>query len=360
MSQRLTEDSIQRVKDADIVSVIGRRMELKKAGPRWSGPCPFHDEKTDSFKVTPAKGMFKCFGCNKGGGVISFVMEFDKLEYIEAVKAIAAEENINLVFEEDKRTEVQKKEAKEKKSIQTQLYDLNQWAMEMYVSNMTDEAMEALLARGPSITEEVIKKWNIGYAPNAWKTLTGPLSTSGRLELGIRSGLISTSEKNGEKKHFDFFRDRVMIPIMDDEKRVISFGGWNFRWKKGDSDPKYLNGRESLVYEKQKVVFGIYGAKDALKKLEEANVAEGYFDVISAQVNGLQNTVGTCGTALTEGQIKILKRYGKRVTILQDNDDAGIKSSLKDVDLLLAEGMLPRVAFMPAGKKDIDDVFNKK
>jgi DNA primase len=352
-----TEGSVQMVRDVAVLDVAQPRMQdLKRAGSKWVGLCPFHDEKTPSFTLTPGKNIFKCYGCQEGGDAIKFVMLYDKVEFIEAVEIIAKEQHITLEPVNDGKTPEQRKEAKDEKNA---YYEMMEWACKLYELELGDEQKTALFNRG--VTEADIKKWRIGYAPNAWRTLTNLVTTTGKLPMAVKLDLVKEkNEPNGDVKHYDTFRNRIMLPITDDKGRIIAFGAWNWVQEPNADGKvvKYINSAGSPIYSKSNALYGIWQAKDAIIKEKKAGITEGYFDVISAHRAGMIHVVASSGTALTAEHLKHLKKWSiDKVVLYGDNDSAGHKAMMRGVDMVLEAGMMPTVAlYADKDVKDLDDV----
>lgn len=353
-----TTDSIQQVRDLAAAEIIGKRLDLKRSGSKWKACCPFHGEKTASFTVTPAENMWKCFGCQRGGDAIAFIEEYDSVDFITAVETIASEHGITLVIENDGKTPEERQQIKDEKQQQ---YDLMEWACKLYEQLLEDNHKQILYARG--VTDEDIRKWRIGYAPDAWRTLTAMLVTDGRLDMGVKLDLIKAKEEtNGDVKHYDTFRNRIMLPLCDDKGNIIGFGAWACEALGHTAaevkELKYINSGTTPLFNKSNALYGIHHAKAHIIKTKNAGITEGYFDVITAHRHGLGNIVATCGTALTDGHLKTIAKWSvEKTTLYQDKDAAGIKAKLASVDLVLKAGMVPMVAQWVDDVKDIDDLL---
>lgn len=354
----ISQDTIDEIRRLPIKDVIGKYVtDLKPAGSSLRASSPFTNEKTPSFYVVPSKNIFKDFSTGKGGDCIRFVMEHKKLSYPFAVKEICDEFNIK--YEDDfKQSAPPDPAAIERKEL---LYKLNLAAAKKYCKilyNLDEKhamfpIIDAELKRR-NITKEVIMQWQLGYAPDEWKYLATMLIAKGHYQHGIDLGLIKTKNDN----NYDTFRHRLMIPIIDERGRVVSFGGRELSGatvtKTDSKGMKYINGPETDVYVKSRVLFGLYQAIPAITKLGYAILTEGYFDVISMHIADCDNTVGTCGTAVTHDQVSLLKRYTQRVMFAYDQDKAGIAATNRGIDLFLAQGFEVEVLPLPAGK-DPDD-----
>ncbi len=336
---------------ARIEEVIGDFVTLKKKGADYKACCPFHNEKTPSFSVSTSKGIYKCFGCGEGGNVVDFVMSHEQYTFIEAIKWLA--NKYGIVIEEKKQTEEEKLAADERES----LLIVTSFAQKVFENALfnTDEGKSVGLAylRKRGFTDSVIKKFNLGYSPDKWDYLTTEATKKGyKLEFLKTAGL--SKDKNGS--FYDGFRGRVMFPIHSVSGKPIGFGGRVLSDVK--KQPKYINSPESVIYVKNKVLYGIFQAKKAISKLDNCFLVEGYTDVVSLFQNGIENVVASSGTSLTTGQIRLIKRYTPNITILYDGDIAGAKASFRGIDMVLEEGMNVKVVQFPEGE-DPDSMANK-
>jgi DNA primase len=349
-------DSIRRVRDLAAADYIGQFVKLKRESSLWVACCPFHDEKSASFKINPAKNTWKCFGCQKGGDLIKFVEEHDGVDFLEAVRILASMAGIELVELNDGKSPEERKQQKTEKDA---MYELLEFACKLYEQELDDSHREALFNRG--VTEADIKKWRIGFAPNNWRTLTTLVTADGRLPMAIKLKLVMEKEKGADVQYFDFYRNRIMIPICDEKNRPISFGAWNFLQEEYEGKVvKYINGSESPLYQKTQVLFGINHAKKAMIDAKKIGFAEGYFDVISAHRAGLTHVVASCGTAVTADMLQYVKKWSmERAEIFYDKDVAGERSCMRTVDLCLEYKLMPTVMEWPEGAKDLDDVVRK-
>ena len=339
----IPDDMVEEVRSrADIVDVVGESVQLKKAGREYKANCPFHEERTPSFYVVPDKGFFKCFGCGKSGDVFSFVMERQGLDFVEAVKHVAARSGVEV-------REVNR--SQEEDDPKRPFYEINGFAREWFSSQLTDEAGGSkarayLQSRG--ISPEVCERFGLGYAPDEWRAFREAAAAHGFEEqLMLDVGLLGTSERSSEP--YDRFRGRVIFPIEGLSGQVIAFGG---RILEGDGKdaPKYLNSPESPVYHKGRNLYGLSWARHAIRRQEKALVVEGYMDVVALAAHGFDHVVAPLGTALTEEQAKLLGRYCTRVLLLFDSDSAGLKASFRAADVLLAEALHPAVVTLPPGE----------
>ncbi len=326
------EKLIERV---DLVSLIAGFVELRKTGTTLEGICPFHEEKSPSFKVYPATsevGHYYCFGCNKHGNALSFAMERIGLSFGDAVKYLAQREGLRVEYERKQQPEESKRDSDEQQARQRTLSVLRKASGEFYrrlLSTEAGPARDELNRRG--IEAETILRYSLGYAPDAWNTLTRNFTSSH--DTLIDAGL-AVRRQNSEGA-YDFFRNRLMFPIYDIKGSVVAFGGRKMAQEDG-LGPKYLNSPETIVFKKGAELFGLYQAKDAVIKSGEVVVAEGYFDVITPAQHGISNVVSTCGTALTEGQLSKLLRIAKRITFCFDGDTAGHKATWRAAEMLLS------------------------
>lgn len=334
-----------------IEEVVGDFISLKKRGVNLLGLCPFHNEKTPSFNVSSVRGIFKCFGCGKGGNAVNFIMEHEHYSYPEALRYLARKYNID-VAEEERSPEFDQ-EQMERES----LLAVTDYARKFFIKQMneTDEGRSIGLSyfseRG--FTDEMIERFHLGYSPEGWRAFTDDALAAGYLlEKLEKTGLTVQSND----KIFDRFRGRVMFPIHNVAGKVIGFGG---RILKSDAKAaKYLNSPESDIYHKSKVLYGLFQSRKSIVEKDVCYLVEGYTDVISMHQSGIANVVASSGTALTQDQIRLISRYTKNITILYDGDPAGIKASLRGIDLILEEGMNVRVVLFPDG--DDPDSFAKK
>ena len=334
-----------------IEEVVGDYVELKKSGSSFRGLSPFTNEKTPSFYVLPEKGIFKCFSSGKGGSVVTFLMELEKMSFPEAVKQLAQRYGIEI--QEEEVTAEQHQARTERES----LLALNAWAQKWLSDQMheTDEGKAIALSYFESrgFRKSVLDAFKIGYCPDSWDSMSQAALDAGySKERLIALGLVK--EKDG--KPWDFFKGRVMFPIRDATGRTIAFGGRTLRSDKKIA--KYFNSPESPLYHKGKILFGLHLAKPSITKEDRVLLVEGYTDVMALHQAGIENVVSSSGTALTVDQIKLIRRYTKNVTVLFDGDDAGVRASLRGTDLLLAEGLNVQVVLFPDG--DDPDSFSKK
>ncbi len=347
-----TIERVMETANSQIVEVITDYISLKKRGVNYLGNCPFHNEKTPSFIVSPGKGIFKCFGCGKGGNALNFVMEHDHLSYVEAIKHLGRKFNIEVVDKEVSPEQQQLKDNRESMMVVTDFaarYFANQlWASE------EGQTIGLSYFRERGFRDDIIKKFQLGYSPQAKDALTShALKNKYKLEFLEKTGLTITGENNYQA---DRFRGRVMFPIHNLSGKVTAFGG---RVMKTDAKTaKYLNSPESDIYHKSRIVYGIFQAKQEIVKQDRCYLVEGYTDVLSMHQTGITNVVASSGTALTPDQIRLIARFTPNITVLYDGDNAGIKASLRGIDLILTEGMNVKVLLLPDG--DDPDSFARK
>jgi DNA primase len=347
----ITKETIERIRDAArIEEVVGEFVNLKRRGVNLLGLCPFHSEKTPSFTVSPAKGIYKCFGCGASGDALKFLMDHEHYSYPDALKYLAKKYNIEI--EETAITP----EYKEEQNLKESLYAVNQFAEEFFIDQLWNDpkgqaiGLSYFYERG--FRDDIIKKFRLGYAQDEWTHFTTAAQQKGyKLEFLKAVGLTSSGEKN-----VDVYRGRVMFPIHNITGRVLGFGGRTLKSDK--STPKYINSPESEIYNKSKTLYGLYFAKNAIIKHDNCYLVEGYTDVISLHQAGIENVVASSGTSLTEGQIQLIKRYTPNITILYDGDAAGIKASFRGIDMILEAGMNVYVVLFPDGEDP--DSFSRK
>jgi DNA primase len=345
--------TIEQVTDAArIEEVVGDFVALKRRGSSMQGLCPFHNEKTPSFNVSPARGIYKCFGCGKAGNSVRFIMDHEKLSYPEAIRYLAKKYQINV--EEENQTEEVKEELRERESMLL----LNEWAathMESLLhEDETGRAVGLSYFKERGFTEDTIRKFRLGFLPDQWAHLTDSAIREGyQKEFLVKTGL-SIEREDG--RMFDRFKNRVMFPIQNLSGRVIGFGGRILTNDKKQA--KYLNSPESEVYHKSAVLYGIYHSRKSISELDEALLVEGYTDVISLHQAGIENVVASSGTSLTNEQVRMLRRYTENVTILYDGDAAGIKASFRGLDMILEQGLNVKIVLFPDGEDP--DSFARK
>lgn len=325
-----------------IEEVVGDFVTLKKQGSSFKACCPFHQEKTPSFVVTPSKGIFKCFGCGKGGDSITFVMEHENLSYPEALKFLAGKYSIEIP-EENERSDEAKQEQQHRESLLIVLA----YAQKFYTQNLTStdegKSIGGSYFKERGFIQKTQEKFELGYAFDEWDSILKAATQKGYSEKYLEdTGLVIKKED----RHYDRFRGRVMFPIHNVSGRTIGFGA---RALKKDQQPKYLNSPETEVYQKSHILYGIFQAKNAIRKEENCYLVEGYTDVIGLHQAGIENVVASSGTSLTDGQINLLKRFTDRVTLLFDGDKAGLKAAIRGIDIILEQGLDVQAVVLPEG-----------
>jgi DNA primase len=349
----ITPNTIQQITSRiDIIDVVGEFVKLKKRGTNYIGVCPFHNEKSPSFTVSPVKEIYKCFGCGKSGNTITFLMEHEKYNYVEALKWLAARYNIEV--------EETETSPEQKAIIQTadSLYIINNFAKNFFTNALmnTDDgraiALSYLKERG--FREDIIEKFQVGYNPDSRDSLTKALvGNQFNKELLPKTGLVSL--RNGEEL-VDNYRGRIIFPIHNNTGKIIGFGARVIG--KSDRGPKYINTPENEIYSKSKVLYGAYQARTAIDKADECLLVEGYTDVVSLHQAGIENVVASGGTSLTTDQLRLIKKYTNNLTIIYDGDSAGVKAALRGLDMALEESLNVRLVLIP-DNEDPDSYVNK-
>ena len=350
MSKFFSEDIIEQVKNAnDIVSVISEHIPLKKKGKNYWGCCPFHNEKTPSFSVTPEKGFFYCFGCRESGNVISFLMKYDNLTFPEAIERLAGRANIQLPERSVSSAERQRMAKHES------MYEINELATNFFHhclvnTEMGKEGLDYLLRRG--LSRETIEKFRLGFAPDAWDGLYSTFTKRGiHPNLLLELGLCRKSEQN---KIYDYFRKRVMFPIMDGKGRVLGFGGRVL----DDSNPKYLNSPETDIFNKGHLLFAFHQSYRSIREQKQAILVEGYMDVLSCHNAGVTNVVASLGTAYTKDHGRLLMRQAEEIVLAYDMDGAGRTAAKRAIELLQNTEFSVKVLSMPDGKDPDEYIKN--
>lgn len=327
----------------DIVDVVSEYVNIKRRGRNYMGLCPFHHEKTASFSVSPEKQIFKCFGCGAGGDVIKFIQRMQNLDFWEAVEVLAERAKIKLP---------QRRSAKgrEKHSPKTEIYKVNRWAADLYHKILIKSPYASIARKyiqSRRISLDACKEFLIGYAPDEKSLIENSRSANIPLKLLQDAGLIRADR--------DMFRERIIFPITDVLGNIVGFGARTIK----DEEPKYLNTPETIVFSKQRQLFGLYQAKEAIKQLNKAIIVEGYTDVISAHQAGIKNVIATLGTALTEQHVSILRRYTDNIVLVFDADQAGQNAANRAIEIFLTMGVDVKIATIPEGK-DPDEYINEK
>lgn len=342
MISKETKDKI--IETARIEEVVGDFVELKKRGTSLIGNCPFHNEKTPSFYVSVSKGIYKCFGCGAGGDSLKFVMEHEKYSYPEALRYLANKYAIEV--EEVERSPAQMAAQDKRES----LYVLSQWAGKFFKDTLWQTQLGQAIGlnyfKERGYREDIIKKFDLGYSPDNWTALVDEARKAGFTDTYLKE--VGLAIERDDQSLYDRFRSRVMFPIHNLTGRIIGFGGRTLKTDK--KIPKYVNSPESEIYHKSNVLYGLNFAKKAIAAEDNCYLVEGYADVLSVHQAGVENVVSSSGTSLTEGQIRLISRFTKNVTILFDGDAAGIKASLRGTDMLLKEGLNVKILLFPDGE----------
>lgn len=348
----IPQDTVNRILDtAQIVDVVGDFVTLKKRGANYIACCPFHNEKTPSFSVSPSKGIFKCFGCGKSGTAVGFVMEHESLSYVEALKYLAKKYHIEVVEKEESAEDIAQRQKNES------LLLVSEFAGRFFQDSLqTPEGQNIAFQyfRSRGLEEETIRKYGLGWAPLSRKALTEAARAAGYKEdFLVETGL---SIRYDDGRLVDRFFDRVMFPIHSVSGRVIAFGGRTLKTDK--SVAKYVNSPETEIYVKSRSLYGIYFAKSEISRQDKCILVEGYLDVLSMHQLGITNVVASSGTSLTVEQIRLMRKFTDNVTIIYDGDGAGIHAALRGIGLVLKEGMNVKVVLLPDGQ-DPDDFARK-
>jgi DNA primase len=340
----INQDTIGKIMDtARIEEVVGDFVPLKKRGSSLIGNCPFHNEKTPSFHVSVAKGIYKCFGCGKGGDSVHFIMDHEKYSYPEALKYLANKYNIEVEEIAQSPQNIEAQNARESLYIVSE-YAANYFANELWTGE-EGRAIGLSYFKERGFREDIVKKFQLGYSPDVWDALIQSSVAAGHKEDYLeRTGLAIRNDKG---KLYDRFRGRVMFPIHNFTGRIIGFGGRTLKTDK--NVPKYVNSPESEIYHKSNVLYGLFHAKKAIREADNCYLVEGYADVLSVHQAGVENVVASSGTSLTTEQIRLIGRFTQNVTILYDGDAAGIKASLRGLDMILEEGLNVKVVLFPDG-----------
>ena len=346
----IPERKIEEVRSAlNIVDVISDKVNLRKRGKNFLGLCPFHNEKTPSFTVSEEKQIYHCFGCHNGGNVFKFLMEYEKISFVEAVQELAEQAGIDLEFNDEG--------AEERQSEQEILYDINSIVGRYFSDNLrvSDEGeIGRKYFEKRKIKDKTIREFGLGYSFASRDSLVNMLSAKKiDLEKALQLGLIG---KANDGRLYDKFSGRIIFPIFSSHGRVIAFAGRILENR--DNAAKYLNSPESIIYYKGKILYGLSHAKDEIRKQNKAILVEGYMDLISLYQSGIKNVVAVSGTALTEDQVQLLSRYTKNVFLLFDSDTAGIKASMRSIELLLKKDFEIKIVSLPSGE-DPDSYVNK-
>ena len=348
----ISQNTIQQIQSRiDIIDIVGSFVKLKKRGTNYLGICPFHNERTPSFTVSPAKEIYKCFGCGKSGNSIGFLMELEKFSYVEALRWLANKYNVEI-----EETEMSP-EHKLQQSNADSLFIINNFAQQFFSDYLfnSDEGRDIGLSylKERGFREDIIKKFQIGFNPgDRDRFSTAALNAQYNIELLQKSGLVAIRDN----KPADNYRSRIIFPIHNQSGKVLGFGARIL--KSNDKAPKYINTPENEIYVKSKILYGSYFARQAIDKADECLLVEGYTDVVSLHQAGIENVVASGGTSLTQDQLRLIKKYTNNLTIIYDGDSAGIKAALRGMDLALEESLNVRLVLIP-DKEDPDSYVNK-
>ncbi|MBL0152703.1 MAG: DNA primase [Chitinophagaceae bacterium] len=352
----ISQNTIQQIQGRlDIIDVVGSFVKLKKRGTNYLGLCPFHNEKTPSFTVSPNKEIYKCFGCGRSGNTISFIMEHEKYTYVDALKWLATRYNIEI--EETYRTDEQKLAQQAAES----LFIINDFARDFFVRQLfeTEDGQDIGLAyfKERGFREDIIRKFQLGYSPEQRDKFTREaLAKQYNQELLLKTGLVARRNYGGEDQLVDNYRGRVIFPVHNHSGKVIGFGARIL--KSNEKAPKYINTPENEIYVKSKILYGSWQARQSIDKADECLLVEGYTDVVSLHQAGIENVVASGGTSLTPDQLRLIRKYTNNLTIIYDGDNAGVKAALRGLDLALEEGLNVKLVLIP-DKEDPDSYVNK-
>ena len=344
----IPQDTVNRILDlAQVEEVIGDFVTLKRAGATYKACCPFHNEKTPSFVVSPSKGIYKCFGCGKSGTAVGFVMEHESMTYVEALRYLAKKYNIEVVEKEETAEDIAKRQRNESLTL------VSEYAGKFFQDSLMTPEGQTIgyqYFRSRGLEDETIRKYGLGWAPIDRTTFTNMAKAAGyKEEYLLDTGLC---KKYDDGRVVDTFYDRVIFPIHSVSGRMIAFGGRTLKTDK--TIPKYVNSKETEIYVKSRSLYGIYFAKNEISRQDKCILVEGYLDVLSMHQLGITNVVASSGTSLTVDQIRLIRKFTNNVTIIYDGDGAGIKAALRGIDLVLKEGMNVKVVLLPDGQ-DPDD-----
>lgn len=326
------DSTLEEIKNRiDIVDLISEYVLLKRSGQNWRGLCPFHSEKTPSFTVSPSKQIFHCFGCGVGGDVFTFLEKYENMTFQEALEFLARRAGIEI-----------KKYKKDSASTARRqiMLEIHRRALEFFNKSLNENKQALSYLKDRGISEQAIKHFSLGYAPQSWDALTRYLESKGySTEQIMSSGLVS----RGQKGMYDTFRNRIIFPIFDLKGEVVAFGGRSI----DGSEPKYLNSPETLIFNKSRVLYGLSHAKDAIRGKGYILLMEGYMDVITSHMNGFQNAIAPLGTAFTQDHARLIRRFTERVIISFDSDEAGVKAAKRSAIILLQEGLKVDILLIP-------------
>lgn len=348
ISQQTIQQILSRI---DIIEIVGSFVKLKKRGTNYLGLCPFHGEKTPSFTVSPAKEIYKCFGCGRSGNTISFLMEHEKYSYVEALRWLAARYNVEV-----EETEVSP-EVRQQQQLADSLFIINAFAQKFFTDTLfnTEEGQDIGLSylKERGFTEETMRKFQLGYSPDQRDVFArAAIAAQYNLEYLQKSGLIIVRDE----RPMDNYRGRIIFPVHNQTGKIIGFGARII--KSNDRAPKYINTPENELYVKSRILYGTYQARQAIDKADECLLVEGYTDVISLHQAGVENVVASGGTSLTIDQLRLIKKYTNHLTIIYDGDGAGIKAALRGMDMALEESLDVKLVLIP-DKEDPDSYVRK-
>jgi len=348
ISQQTIQQILSRI---DIIEIVGAFVKLKKRGTNYLGLCPFHNEKTPSFTVSPAKEIYKCFGCGRSGNTISFLMEHEKYSYVEALRWLAARYNVEI---EEKELSP---EARQQQQTADSLYIINTFAQKFFTEAIfnTEEGQDIGLSylKERGFNEEIMRKFQLGYCPDQRDVFArAALAAQYNPEYLIKTGLVVQREE----KLIDNYRGRVIFPVHNQTGKIIGFGARIIR--SNDRAPKYINTPENEIYVKSKILYGSYQARQAIDKADECLLVEGYTDVVSLHQAGIENVVASGGTSLTIDQLRLIRKYTHHLTIIYDGDSAGVKAALRGLDMALEEGLDVKLVLIP-DKEDPDSYVRR-
>lgn len=352
----IPQETVQKILDtARVEEVIGDFVTLRRRGADLWACCPFHGEKTPSFHVIPAKGQYYCFGCHKGGSAVGFIMDYEHLSYVEALRYLARKYNIEIVEKEETAEDIANRQRNESLLLVSE-YAGKFFKEQLHTNEGLSVGLEYFHSRG--LEDATIEKYGLGWAPSSRHALTDAAKAAGyKDEYLLETGLCAAYDS--DNRLHDRFYDRVVFPIHSMSGRVIAFGARTLKSKEeGKPYAKYVNSKESDIYVKNKSLYGIWFAKNEMARKDKCYLVEGYLDVLSMHQLGITNVVASSGTALTEGQIGLIKRFTQNVTIMYDGDSAGIHAALRGIDMFLREGMNVKVVLIPDG--DDPDSYSRK
>ena len=343
----ITENSLdQLLSVVAIEQVVGDYVTLRKAGSRYTGLCPFHDEKTPSFSVTPSMGIYKCFGCNKGGNAIQFVREIENVSFVEAARQLAERFGVELIETGNRLDDDQYQELQRRKEGLQVVLDYAQGFFQQQLNDTEEGAIGLSYFKERGYSKETRSYWGLGYSPSAWDALLKDAEAKGYKKEKLQEvGLVKQNDKGN---WYDLYRGRVIFPLKTPSGKIVGFAGR--KMDKAENSPKYVNSPETELYKKSDFLYGLYEAKQAIGREDNTYLVEGYTDVITLWQSGIRNAVASSGTALTPGQIKLIRKFSTNITVLYDGDAAGIKASLRGIDLLLAESLNVKVVALPQGE----------